>query len=260
MRPPPRGWAPKSFGGGKPPPRGCRHTALKIIACFLVGDSLGRERCRSVGMATQGRTTLRAVGVTVFATLRPTRLPPYASHLPSFAMLPSLCAPSVARPKSGSRHCFAEPRHYLCGVGFALRFASVSLPSPYSPLQGFGGGKPPPRGCRHTALKIIACFLVGIARSGTLVAPCGRSAAFPLPRFSPSLATLGHLPRWGIYMPFWGVRAAITAPPTAQPSYRHAQKRLGPFLCGVGYALRRALSEHRYERNRVPALFLFSYR
>ena len=115
MRPPPRGWAPKSFGGGRPPPRGCRHTALKIIASFLVGDSLGRERCRS------------------------------------------LSAPSVARPKSGIWHCYAEPRLFVrCG----LRPPPCFYP-PYSPLQGFGGGRPPPRGCRHTALKIIACLFVG---------------------------------------------------------------------------------------------------
>ena len=65
---------------------------------------------------------------------------------------------------------------------------------------------------------------MGVARSGTLVAPCGRSAAFPLPRFSPSLATLGHLPPRGFYVSFSGVRAAIPAPPTAQPTYRHARK------------------------------------
>ena len=60
---------------------------------------------------------------------------------------------------------------YLCGVGY----------------------RPPP-----SAQLAIACLLVGIVQSGTLVAPCGRSAAFPLLHLSPSLATLGHLPRWGI--------------------------------------------------------------
>lgn len=108
---------------------------------------------------------------------------------------------------------------------------------------------------RNSGLRLrfaLSPLLVGVARSGTLVAPYGRSAASPLPRFSPSLATLGHLPRWGLYVSFWGVRAAIPAPPTAQPTYRHAQKRLGPFLCGVGFALRRALSEHRFKRNGDP--------
>ena len=39
---------------------------------------------------------------------------------------------------------------------------------------------------------------MGVVQSGTLVAPCGRSAAFPLLHLSPSLAALGHLPRWGL--------------------------------------------------------------
>ena len=73
----------------------------------------------------------------------------------------------------------------------------------------------------------LSPLLLGVARSGSLVAPCGRSAAFPLPRFSPSLATLGHLPPRGFYVSFSGVRAAIPAPPMAQPTYRHARKAVG---------------------------------
>ena len=37
------------------------------------------------------------------------------------------------------------------------------------------------------------------------------------------------------------------------------KKRLGPFLCGVGYALRCALSEHQYENIRVGTPSPFSY-
>ena len=192
----------------------CAVSAQAPSALLYRGHSLGRERCRSFVKATQGRTTLRTVDVPVFATLRPTRPPPYASHLPSFAFPHTLCAPSVARSKSGTRHCFTEPGRYLCGVGAsAVRF-----------------GKTP--------------FLLAIARSETLVAPSGRSAAFLLPRFSPSLATLGHLPPGG-FMCLFGM---------CVPPFRHRlrrslhigthEKRLGPFLCGVGYALRRALSEH----------------
>ena len=210
---------------------------------------------RSVGSAAVRSAQLRRAELRYGGWLRWTSLrSDHRSHAPTLRIRPPplrialYSAPSVARPKSGIWHCCAEPRLFVrCG----LRPPPCFLP-PYSPLQGFGGGRPPPRGCRHTALKIIACLFLGVARSGTLVAPYGRSAAFPLPRFSPSLATLGHLPRWGLYVSFWGVRAAIPAPPTAQPTYRHAQKRLGPFLCGVGYALRRALSEHRIERNGVP--------
>ena len=96
------------------------------------------------------------------------------------------------------------------------------------------------------------CLLLAIARSGTLVAPCGRSAAFPLPRFSPSLATLGHLPPGGFICLF-----GVCVPPFRHRLRRSLhigthEKRLGPFLCGVGYALRRALSEHRIERNGDP--------
>ena len=179
---------------------------------------------RSVGSAAVRSAQLRRAELRYGGWLRWTSLrSDHRSHAPTLRIRPPplrialYSAPSVARPKSGVWHCYAEPRLSVrCGL------------------------RPPP------------CLLVGIARSGTLVAPCGRSAAFPLPRFSPSLATLGHLPRWGFYVSFSGVRAAISAPPTAQPTYRHAQKRLGPFLCGVGFALRRALSEHRIERNGGP--------
>ena len=55
------------------------------------------------------------------------------------------------------------------------------------------GYRPPP-----SAQQIIACLFLGVVQSGTLVAPYGRSAAFPLLHLSPSLASLGHLPRWGV--------------------------------------------------------------
>ena len=94
LRPPPCFHPPYSplqgFGGGRPPPRGCRHTALKIIACLLLGDSLGRERCRSLSAATQGGTTLRRVAAVDFATLRPPQPRSYATHPPSSAAHRSL--------------------------------------------------------------------------------------------------------------------------------------------------------------------------
>ena len=153
--------------------------------------SLGRERCRSFVKATQGRTTLRTVDVPVFATLRPTRPPPCAPHLPSSAFPHSLCAPSVARPKSGSRHCYAEPRHYLCGVGYALRLVCswlllgrgrLSLPAVALPLSPSLASPPPslrsgtsPQGdlcvflgcaCRHSGTACGAAYISARTKSG----------------------------------------------------------------------------------------------
>ena len=87
-----------------------------LIDCLFVGGSLGREHFRSFSTATHGRTTLRRVAAVDFATLRPPQPRSYATHPPSSAQLHSLRAPSVARPKSGIWHCYAEPSVYVrCG-------------------------------------------------------------------------------------------------------------------------------------------------
>ena len=83
---------------------------------LFVGGSLGREHFRSFSTATHGGTTLRRVAAVDFATLRPPQPRSYATHPPSSAQLHSLRAPSVARPKSGIWHCYAEPSVYVrCG-------------------------------------------------------------------------------------------------------------------------------------------------
>ena len=190
-----------------------------------MGHSLGRECCRSFSKATQGRTTLRAIDVSDFATLSPQRLPPYASHLPSSALLHSLCTPSVARTESGTRHCFAEP-------SIIYRLAEVN------PLQP-----------RNSGLHLPPWVLLG---RGRLSLP---AVALPL---SPSLASpppslrSGTSPQGEFICLVGIVRAA--APARLRLSLRIGthEKRLGPFYCGVGFAVRRALSEHRIERNGVP--------
>lgn len=133
--------------------------------------------------------------------------------------------------------------------------------------KNFGGGRPPPRGCRHTALKIIACAkspykIITASRCrhcswvllgrGRLSLP---AVALPL---SPSLASpppslrSGTSPQ-GDFM----CLSRVCVPPFRHRLWRSLhigthEKRLGPFLCGVGCALRCALSEHRIERNGVP--------
>ena len=207
--------------------------------------SLGRERCRSFVKATQGRTTLRTVDVSVFATLRSTRPPPCAPHLPSSAFPHSLCAPSVARSKSGSRHCYAEPRHYLCGVGYALRLAANSLPNSHrftlSPLyRGHSLGR---ERCRsfvkatqgRTTLRTVDVPVFATLRP-TRPPPCAPhlpSSAFPHSLCAPSVAR-------------------------SKSGSRHCYAEPRHYLCGVGYALRLVCSWLLLGRRRLslPAVAL----
>ena len=122
-----------------------------------------RYACRN-SATESGRRGLR------YAQTTPSTLLRYAS-----VILRSASLSPCTLLRSVKKRCPALLRRagrYLCGVGY----------------------RPPP-----SAQQIIACLLVGVVQSGTLVAPYGRSAAFPLLHLSPSLATLGHLPRWGIY-------------------------------------------------------------
>ena len=136
-----------------------------------MGHSLGRECCRSFSKATQGRTTLRAVDVSDFATLSPQRLPPYASHLPSSALLHSLCTPSVARTESGTRHCFAEP-------SIIYRLAEVN------PLQP-----------RNSGLHLPPWVLLGRGRLSlpTVALPLSPSLASPPPSLRSGTSPQGDL-------------------------------------------------------------------
>ena len=104
------------------------------------------------------------------------------------------------------RYAPAVTRHALSYAAALLRCVSLSLRPLGRSEKRYLGTAPQSLGvfvrCRLRrplcAQMTIACLLVGVVQSGTLVAPCGRSAAFPLLHLSPSLAALGHLPRWGI--------------------------------------------------------------
>ena len=154
---------------------------------------------------------------------------PFVKH--SYAGLHSTSGVSGVR----LRFAPADARHALSSAAALLRYASLSL----SPLgrsekrclgtatQSLGvfvrcrQSRPP------SAQLAIACLFVGVVQSGTLVAPCGRSAAFPLLHLSPSLATLGHLPRWGFNMSSRCCAHRRSGKPAALPTHRCAQKAVG---------------------------------
>ena len=142
----------QDFGGGRPPPRGCRHTALKIIACLLLGDSLGRERCRSFSIATQGSTTLRSVAMNRLRYAQSDHC-----HAPTLRSCPPpLCFTFSAPPRSLDQKAVfgtaTQSQDYLCGVGFALRLVCswvllgrgrLSLPAVALPLSPSLASPPP---------------------------------------------------------------------------------------------------------------------
>ena len=122
-----------------------------------------------------------------------------------------------------SRHCYAEPRRFCAVSATAVRFGSSSLNDDH----------------RFT---LTPCNVV-IAQSGTLVA---RYLALPLsPSFAsppPSLRS-GSSPA-GVFICLLAAVCAA-APASLRLCLRIGahKKRLGPFLCGVGYAVRWALRE-----------------
>ena len=122
---------------------------------------------------------------------------------------------------------------------------------PPSPLQA----RPPPqKGWKYETSPLHA---VAIARGCCSVGDACRSlrslCRFPPPSLLPLPRYARAPPPKGILYVLW----ALCVPPLRHRLRRSLrigthEKRLGPFLCGVGCALRRALSEHRIERNGVP--------
>ena len=184
-------------------------TQAANAACF----QLGRERFRSLSIATQVCTPLRGCRVSDFASLRLT------PDTPSVPLRPSpLCFTLSAHPRSlgkaVSRHCYAEPRRFCAVSANAVRLGSCSLNDDH----------------RFT---LTPCNVV-IAQSGTLVA---RYLALPL---SPSFASPPPSLRSGT-SPAGGL---ISLSGVCPPSFRHRLRRSlhngghksgwVRFLCGVG--------------------------
>ena len=162
---------------------------------------------------------------------------------------------------SGVRHRFApaDARHPLRSAAALLRCASLSL-------RTLGRSE---KRCLGTATQSLGVFVrCRLTPSALVTAPCmmitasrcrpcswlllsrgrlslvPRSAAFPLLRFSPSLATLGHLPHWGINMSSRCCAHRRSGKPAALPTHRCAQKAVGSVFCAVSAnAVRRALRE-----------------
>ena len=160
---------------------------------------------------------------------------PFVQH--SYAGLHSTSGVSGDR----LRYAPADARHPLRSAAALLRCASLSLrPLGRSKKRCLGTAsqslgvlvrcrlrRPP------SAQLIIASMFVGVVQSGTLVAPCGRSAAFPLLHLSPSLAPLGLLPRWGFNMSTRCCAHRRSGKPAALPTHRRTQKAVGSFFCAV---------------------------
>ena len=154
---------------------------------------------------------------------------PFVKH--SYAGLHSTSGVSGVR----LRFAPADARHALSSAAALLRCASLSLCPLGRSKKRCLGTATQSLGvfvrCRQSrplcAQLTIACLFVGVVQSGTLVAPCGRSAAFPLLHLSPSLATLGHLPRWGVNMSSRCCAHRRSGKPAALPTHRCAQKAVG---------------------------------
>ena len=205
---------------------------------------LGRSEKRCLGTATQS--------LGVFVRCRQSR--PLWFQLPQWLRrrLTPLAFSSVGRTPfvkhsyaglhstsgvSGVRLRFApaDARHALSSAAALLRCASLSLcPLGRSEKRCLGTATQSLGvfvRCRQSrplfAQLTIACLFVGVVQSGSLVAPCGRSAAFPLLHLSPSLATLGHLPLWGVNMSSRCCAHRRSGKPAALPTHRCARKAVG---------------------------------
>ena len=80
-----------------------------------------------------------------------------------------------------------------------------------------------------------ALFAPGYCSVGDACRSLRSLCRFPPPSLLPLPRYARAPPPKGIYVSFWGVRAAIPAPPTAQPSYRHARKAVRSVFvrCGL---------------------------